>query len=87
MHLFSRIEFRRQRLHLFRLAANIRRDVTQIAHHPHRRPDHSYWFAPSVTRFAYFSVTMADKDPNEKTIEEDLVVTKYKMAGELVNRK
>ncbi|RZF46769.1 hypothetical protein LSTR_LSTR002632 [Laodelphax striatellus] len=29
---------------------------------------------------------MADKDENEKTIAEDLVVTKYKMAGEIVNR-
>lgn len=30
---------------------------------------------------------MADKDEAEKTIAEDLVVTKYKMAGEIVNRK
>lgn len=30
---------------------------------------------------------MADKDENEKTIAEDLVVTKYKMAGDIVNRK
>lgn len=30
---------------------------------------------------------MADKDDSEKTIAEDLVVTKYKMAGEIVNRK
>lgn len=29
---------------------------------------------------------MADKDVEEKTIAEDLVVTKYKMAGEIVNR-
>jgi len=29
---------------------------------------------------------MADKDEAEKTIAEDLVVTKYKMAGEIVNR-
>jgi len=29
---------------------------------------------------------MADKDENEKTIAEDLVVTKYKMAGDIVNR-
>ncbi|TGZ57886.1 Uncharacterized protein DBV15_07289 [Temnothorax longispinosus] len=29
---------------------------------------------------------MADKDETEKTIAEDLVVTKYKMAGEIVNR-
>ncbi|XP_046684240.1 proliferation-associated protein 2G4 [Homalodisca vitripennis] len=29
---------------------------------------------------------MADKDDNEKTIAEDLVVTKYKMAGDIVNR-
>lgn len=29
---------------------------------------------------------MADKDENEKTISEDLVVTKYKMAAEMVNR-
>lgn len=28
---------------------------------------------------------MADKDVEEKTIAEDLVVTKYKMAGEIVN--
>lgn len=28
-----------------------------------------------------------DKDDVEKTIAEDLVVTKYKMAGELVNSK
>lgn len=28
---------------------------------------------------------MADKDVDEKTIAEDLVVTKYKMAGEIVN--
>lgn len=33
---------------------------------------------------------MADKDNDEqqeKTIAEDLVVTKYKMAGEIANRK
>lgn len=30
---------------------------------------------------------MADKGETEKTIAEDLVVTKYKMAGEIVNRK
>lgn len=30
---------------------------------------------------------MADKDEAEKTIAEDLVVTKYKMAGDIVNRK
>lgn len=30
---------------------------------------------------------MAEKDDVEKTIAEDLVVTKYKMAGEIVNRK
>ncbi|KAJ9580445.1 hypothetical protein L9F63_024381 [Diploptera punctata] len=29
---------------------------------------------------------MADKEESEKTIAEDLVVTKYKMAGEIVNR-
>lgn len=29
---------------------------------------------------------MADKD-DEKTIAEDLVVTKYKMAGDIVNRE
>ncbi|XP_014246481.1 proliferation-associated protein 2G4 isoform X2 [Cimex lectularius] len=29
---------------------------------------------------------MADKDDSEKTIAEDLVVTKYKMAGDIVNR-
>ncbi|KOC70023.1 Proliferation-associated protein 2G4 [Habropoda laboriosa] len=29
---------------------------------------------------------MADKEETEKTIAEDLVVTKYKMAGEIVNR-
>lgn len=29
---------------------------------------------------------MADKD-EEKTIAEDLVVTKYKMAGDIVNRE
>uniref|UniRef100_A0A0A9YDD8 Proliferation-associated protein 2G4 n=1 Tax=Lygus hesperus TaxID=30085 RepID=A0A0A9YDD8_LYGHE len=29
---------------------------------------------------------MADKDESEKTIAEDLVVTKYKMAGDIVNR-
>lgn len=28
-----------------------------------------------------------DKDVEEKTIAEDLVVTKYKMAGEIVNSK
>lgn len=28
-----------------------------------------------------------DKDVDEKTIAEDLVVTKYKMAGEIVNSK
>lgn len=28
-----------------------------------------------------------DKDEQEKTIAEDLVVTKYKMAGEISNRK
>ena len=28
-----------------------------------------------------------DKDDQEKTIAEDLVVTKYKMAGEIANRK
>lgn len=30
---------------------------------------------------------MADKDDSEKTIATDIVVTKYKMAGEMVNRK
>lgn len=30
---------------------------------------------------------MADKDEAEKTIAEDLVVTKYNMAGAIVNRK
>lgn len=30
---------------------------------------------------------MADKDETEKTIAEDLVVTKYKMAGDIVNRE
>jgi hypothetical protein len=30
---------------------------------------------------------MAEKDEGEKTIAEDLVVTKYKMAGDIVNRK
>ena len=30
---------------------------------------------------------MAEKDDTEKTIAEDLVVTKYKMAGDIVNRK
>lgn len=30
---------------------------------------------------------MADRDENEKTIAEDLVVTKYKMAGDIVNSK
>ncbi|XP_023217707.1 proliferation-associated protein 2G4-like [Centruroides sculpturatus] len=29
---------------------------------------------------------MADKEENEPTIAQDLVVTKYKMAGEMVNR-
>ncbi len=28
-----------------------------------------------------------DKEVTEKTIAEDLVVTKYKLAGEIVNRK
>lgn len=28
-----------------------------------------------------------DKEIAEKTIAEDLVVTKYKLAGEIVNRK
>lgn len=28
-----------------------------------------------------------DKEVNEKTIAEDLVVTKYKLAGEIVNSK
>ena len=28
-----------------------------------------------------------DKDEQEKTIAEDLVVTKYKMAGDISNRK
>lgn len=30
---------------------------------------------------------MADEKDNEKTIAEDLVVTKYKTAGEIVNSK
>lgn len=30
---------------------------------------------------------MADDKDNEKTIAEDLVVTKYKAAGEIVNSK
>lgn len=30
---------------------------------------------------------MADKEEAEKTISEDLVVTKYKMAGDIVNRE
>lgn len=36
---------------------------------------------------AQCTVDMADKEETEKTIAEDLVVTKYKMAGEIVNRK
>lgn len=32
-------------------------------------------------------VDMADEKDLEKTIAEDLVVTKYKMAGEIVNRE
>jgi len=35
----------------------------------------------------YCAEDMADKEETEKTIAEDLVVTKYKMAGEIVNRK
>lgn len=31
--------------------------------------------------------TSTTKDESEKTIAEDLVVTKYKMAGDIVNRK
>lgn len=30
---------------------------------------------------------MADEKEVEKTIAEDLVVTKYKLAGQIVNRK
>jgi hypothetical protein len=30
---------------------------------------------------------MADKEESERTIAEDLVVTKYKMAADIVNRK
>jgi hypothetical protein len=30
---------------------------------------------------------MADREEAEKTIAEDLVVTKYKMAADIVNRK
>lgn len=30
---------------------------------------------------------MAEKEEGEKTIATDIVVTKYKMAGEMVNRK
>lgn len=44
---------------------------------------------PSESRDRGYSVPedMADKEETEKTIAEDLVVTKYKMAGEIVNRK
>lgn len=35
----------------------------------------------------FMLIKMADKDVEEKTIAEDLVVTKYKLAGEIVNRK
>lgn len=40
-----------------------------------------------VTWLQYSAEDMADKEETEKTIAEDLVVTKYKMAGEIVNRK
>lgn len=30
---------------------------------------------------------MSDKEEGEKTIAQDIVVTKYKMAGEMVNRE
>lgn len=37
-------------------------------------------------QFSIADADMADKD-EEKTIAEDLVVTKYKMAGDIVNRE
>lgn len=42
--------------------------------------------ANHVTK-CYRICKMADKDVEEKTIAEDLVVTKYKLAGEIVNRE
>lgn len=37
--------------------------------------------------FAVNLIKMSDKEEGEKTIATDIVVTKYKMAGEMVNRK
>lgn len=37
--------------------------------------------------FFYLNNMEQDKDINEKTCSEDLVVTKYKSAGEIVNSK
>ncbi|CAG0897293.1 unnamed protein product [Darwinula stevensoni] len=49
------------------------------------------WFPPAVAAAEWVALgKMADKEEatekNEKTIAEDIVVTKYKMGGEMVNR-
>lgn len=45
--------------------------------------------APLIgSRFAAISVAkMSDDEQQEQTIAEDLVVTKYKMGGDIANRK
>lgn len=48
------------------------------------------FFSTAFRLFRSNFADMADKQPqdeNEKTIAEDLVVTKYKMAGDIVNSK
>lgn len=46
-----------------------------------------YYSFELITNFQITDLEMSDKNEFEKTIVEDLVVTKYKMAGEIVNRK
>ncbi len=46
------------------------------------------WKVKCISGFSVkTTVNMADKDDSEKTIAEDLVVTKYKMAAEITNSK
>lgn len=46
-----------------------------------------YTIVCHVTFIIKFEEDMADDKDVEKTIAEDLVVTKYKMAGDIVNRE
>jgi len=37
--------------------------------------------------YSHVKLTMADREEEEQTIAEDVVVTKYKMVAEIVNSK